>query len=247
MTKPFGQIAPYYDRLMQEVDYGEWVDYVVSLLDRAGTPRGVRLLEAACGTGTAALLFHQAGYQVSGFDRSSRMLAEARRKAKGTGIKFRQADLANFTVRQSQQAVTCLFDSLNYLTAESELAGAFRSAYRALSPQGAFVFDLNTIHALSRYWDNRLEVKEAGGIVSIWRNSYDWVNRRSNLNLTVFAPRGRAYRRIDEFHQESALPLDRVESMLKGAGFDRMEIFRHLTLEPPREDAIRVTIIARRD
>lgn len=247
MTKPFGQIAPYYDRLMQEVDYGAWVDYIVSLMNRAGIPRDGRLMEAACGTGTAALLFHRAGYMVSAFDRSSRMLAEARRKARGTGIKFRQADLTNFTARQSQQAVTCLFDSLNYLAGEPELSGAFHSAYRALSSGGAFVFDLNTIHALTRYWDNRLEVKEAEGIVSVWRNSYDWVNRRSNLNLTVFAPRGRTYRRIDEFHQESALPLDRVESMLKGAGFGRVEMFRHLTLEPPREDTIRVTTIARRD
>lgn len=246
MTKPFGQIAPYYDLLMQDVNYREWVDYIISLLDRAGVPRGGRLLEAACGTGSAALLFAQAGYAVTGFDGSPRMLAEARRKARGSGIRFRQADLADFTVRQKQQAVTCLFDSLNYLTGEEHVCGAFRSAFRALSTGGALVFDLNTIHALTRYWDNRLEVKEAGGVVSIWRNSYDWVNRRSNLSLTIFVPQGRAYRRIEEFHQESALPLDRVESLLKAAGFDRVELFRHLTLEPPREDSVRVTIIAQR-
>ncbi len=243
---PFADISPYYDLLMQEVDYQEWTDYIMHLLDRAGVAKGSSLLDMACGTGTSAIFFARGGYKVSGMDLSPGMLEAAEAKAKKTNLNIRYfpGDIRKFSVKKKTKAVTCLFDSMNYLLNEKDFQSACKCAHKALSQPGAFIFDLNTIFALTRYWDRKLEVKEAGGVVSIWRNNYDLVNRYANLSLTLFTPQGKGYRRIDEFHREKAFALDEVGKMLETAGFGKIEVFRHLTTEPPQPNTIRVTLIA---
>lgn len=244
--KPFTDIAPYYDLLMQDVDYQEWTDYVIRLMDRAGISKGSKLLDMACGTGTAALIFVKTGYKVSGMDLSARMLQAAKAKAKKAGIKvnFFWGDIRDFVIQKKLLTITCLFDSMNYLLNEKDFLNTCKCAHNALSQNGAFIFDVNTTFALTKYWDQRLEMKEAEGIVSIWRNSYDFVSHYANLSLTLFVPSGKEYKRIDEFHQEKAFPLEDVESMLKKAGFSKVEVFKHLTLDPPQNNTIRATVMA---
>ncbi len=244
--KSFTDISPYYDLLMQDVDYREWTDYIIHLIDRAGISKSSTLLDMACGTGTSAMLFAKAGYKVSGIDLSAGMVAAAKVKVKKSGlkIKFRQGDVRYFTTKQKHVIITCLFDSMNYLLKEEDFLNTCRCTHNALAQNGVFLFDVNTTFALTKYWDQRLEVKEAEGMVSIWRNSYDFVSHYANLSLTLFVPRGKGYRRIDEFHQEKAFSLEDVESMLKKSGFGKIEIFKHLTLEPTQPNTIRATIIA---
>jgi len=245
-VRTFTDISSYYDLLMQEVDYQEWTDYIIYLVQRAGISKDSNLLDLACGTGTSALLFAKAGYKVSGMDLSQGMLDAARAKARKSEfkIKFYPGDIRNFPTKEKYSIITCLFDSMNYLLKEEDFLSACRCAQGSLSGQGVFIFDVNTIFALTKYWDQRLEVKEAEGLVSIWRNSYDFVNHYANLSLTLFIPRGKGYVRIDEFHQEKAFPLEVVEAMLKKAGFGKIEIFKHLTLDPSQPHTIRATIIA---
>lgn len=244
--KSFTDISPYYDLLMQDVDYQEWTDYIIHLIDRAGISKGSPLLDIACGTGSSAILFAKAGYKVSGMDLSDRMLRAARAKVKEAGlkIKFWRGDIRDFITPKKFLAITCLFDSMNYLLKEEDFLNTCRCAHNALSQSGTFIFDVNTTFALTKYWDQRLEVKEAENVISIWRNSYDFVSHYANLSLTLFIPLGKGYKRIDEFHQEKAFPLEDVESMLKKAGFGKIETFRHLTLEPIQPNTIRATIIA---
>jgi SAM-dependent methyltransferase len=242
----FTDISPYYDLLMQDVDYREWTDYIIHLIDRAGISKSSTLLDMACGTGTSAMLFAKAGYKVSGIDLSAGMVAAAKVKVKKSGlkIKFRQGDVRYFTTKQKHVIITCLFDSMNYLLKEEDFLNTCRCTHNALAQNGVFLFDVNTTFALTKYWDQRLEVKEAEEMISIWRNSYDFVSHYANLSLTLFVPRGKGYRRIDEFHQEKAFSLEDVESMLKKSGFGKIEIFKHLTLEPTQPNTIRATIIA---
>jgi SAM-dependent methyltransferase len=244
--KPFTDISPYYDLLMQDVDYQEWVDYVMHLMDRVEIPKGSSLIDLACGTGTSAILLAKAGYSVKGMDYSAEMLDIARNKANKAKLEidFFQGDIRDFKCIERPKVLTCLFDSMNYLLNENDFYHACLSAYNSLPDSGLFIFDVNTIFALTKYWDQRLEVKEAEGVVSIWKNSYDFVKHYANLSLTLFIPRGKGYRRVDEFHQEKAYPLEDVEKMLGAAGFGKIEMFKHLTLEPPQRNTIRATIVA---
>ncbi len=51
-------------------------------------------------------------------------------------------DMRRFRLPQPAGVVTCLFDSLNHLTREADLARTFRAVARSLAPRGLFLFDL---------------------------------------------------------------------------------------------------------
>ena len=245
---PYGQIAPIYDILMSEVDYRSWAEYVLKLLERAGAKPGQSLLDLACGTGAMTLLLAQAGYQSSGLDLSPEMLEIARRKAaeQKKEMEFFQGDLRTFKTGSNYNVITCFFDSVNYLLTPEDVAACFSSVHRALEPGGAFVFDVNTIHALSQFWGDNTEMRNDKGVISVWSNRYLPAAQISNLELTVFVPRGELYEKITEHHQERAYPLDELKQALIKTGFFQVEYFRQNSQEPPSEDTKRVTFLARK-
>ena len=87
--------------------------------------RGQTLLDLACGTGKSFLPFLRRGFDVTGCDSSSAMLAEAARKAPEATLVH--ADLRELTMLGRFDLVTCFDDSLNYLLDEDDLAAALRS------------------------------------------------------------------------------------------------------------------------
>jgi len=244
--QPFSQIAPYYDLLMKDVDYEQWARYIAELVKRANLPPDAELLDLGCGTGTMAVLLAKAGFAVTGIDSSAEMLQIARDKASKlkSAAKFHEGDLRSFAVKRPYRVVTSLFDSVNYIMRNHELEECFRSAHKALQQDGIFLFDINSVYALFEYWNGRLEVREDRGITSVWRHRYDVGSSLAELQLTLFIPQGRLYKKIMELHQERAFELLEIETMLTKAGFKRFEMFKHGTYEPPLANTTRIMVVA---
>lgn len=75
----FTEVAPYYDRLMSNVPYRMWVDYLELLFSMLGVkPR--RIVDLACGTGNVTFELAKRGYEVVGVDASCAMIEVARKK-----------------------------------------------------------------------------------------------------------------------------------------------------------------------
>jgi hypothetical protein len=125
-----------------------------------------------------------------------------------------------------------------------ELEECFRRAHRALQPDGIFLFDINSVYALSEYWNGRLETREDQGIVSIWKHRYDVGDSCAELQLTLFIPQGKLYRKIMEMHHERAFELLEIEMLLGKAGFKKFEMFKHGTYEPPLANTTRIMVVA---
>ncbi|MBI4726702.1 class I SAM-dependent methyltransferase [candidate division TA06 bacterium] len=245
---PYGQIAPIYDILMSEVDYKSWAEYILKLLERTGIKPGQSLLDLACGTGTMSLLLARAGYQVAGIDLSPEMLKVARQKSKeqNLALEYFQGDLRTFKAGSNYNVITCFFDGINYLLTSEDVAACFTSVYQTLAHGGAFIFDVNTIHALSRFWGNNTEMREDQGVISVWNNRYLPASNSSELTLTAFVPRGGLYEKLAERHTERAYPLEELKQALIKTGFFQVECFRQNSQEQPSEDTKRVTFLTRK-
>jgi len=245
---PYSQIASVYDTLMSEVDYRTWAGYVVSILSKHGIVPPARLLDLACGTGTATLLLAEAGFEMTGLDLSDQMLNVARSKAevRRAKIHWQQGDMRRFELEKPIDAVVCLFDSINYLTEGSELLDCFACVRQSLRPGGIFLFDMNTIHALSANWGNGTKVRQDGEVHSIWRSRYQPCDRTAHLELMVFGPDGSGgYRKLREVHVERGYEVSEIEEYLSRSEFSQIDIFKHGTNEPPDTDTVRVMIIAK--
>lgn len=208
-----------------------------------------RICDLACGTGDAAIQLAQQGYDVTGIDVSARMLAEARAlgEAAGVRVQWLQADARSFVLQEQVDAVTCMFDALNYLLTAAELRAAFRCVHDCLRPGGLFVFDMNTRAGLAEEWgcSERVEAP-ADDLFLVWQSCHDHETDINTLVLTAFVrqPDG-LYRRIREVHRERAYPVAEVRRLCEEAGL-RVLALGDMHLQPLQRDSARFLCVAER-
>jgi SAM-dependent methyltransferase len=139
--------APYYDHL--ELDGTGESPEMNAFLHRLFRRRGVRtVLDMTCGTGAQSIDLARRGYRVTASDLSPAMLAEARRKARGLGIRFRRGDMR--TVRHGRfDAAISIFNAVGHL-APDDFERAMRNVRRNLGPRGLYVFDILNLEFMRR-------------------------------------------------------------------------------------------------
>lgn len=221
--------------------------YLDDVLRRHTTP-DMQMLDLACGTGTLAILRAEAGWDVTGLDRSAAMLNEARRKRVGADAKVRfvEGDIRSFVLDEPVGLSTCFYDSLNYLLDDADLLACFRAAHCALVEGGMFCFDLATEFFLREYWRGT-ETYEDEGYQQVMHSSYDEARRLSTLVLdgTVRREDGGEHR-FREVHVERPYARAEVERLLTQAGFACEAWYDCFTFEAPNERSLRYFVVARK-
>lgn len=145
MVAMFDEYGRYYDLLYRDKDYTGEAEYIAEVLRRF-RPGVHRLLELGCGTGRHASLLADRGYDVTGVERSSTMLAKARSRcfeSREIG-KFRifQGDTRTVRLEAPVDAVVALFHVASYHTSNADLLAFLETGQVHLPPGGLFVFDV---------------------------------------------------------------------------------------------------------
>ena len=127
----YGRFASTYDRLMSDVDYDAWADYIYAMLE---CERAKRVVECACGTGEIGLRLAKKGLDMTCTDISREMLERASEKARRMGVKpvFACMDMRKLCVHRPADAVISACDGVNYLASPSDMSMFFDAAYAAL-------------------------------------------------------------------------------------------------------------------
>lgn len=245
--EPYSRFAEVYDRVGC-LNFSKKVHpYLYKLLERYRF-QGKRVLDLACGTGELVRELARDGFEVTGLDRSVHMLERAKEKARKDGleISFLEGDMRDFLLPHKVDLITCLFDSINYILRYDELETVFGNVYRALNPQGMFIFDMNTVFGLSCGWDNKKTGEDLGDLAVIWDYSWDREIRLATLEVTVFQKKGGVYHKFKEVHKERGYDPKSVAKALKRTGLEILDRFRCLCFDKPRRDTQRVMYICRR-
>ncbi len=246
MAGMYEELAEIYERAGFTRFSREMAPRMAQLLERFGG-RVHRVCDLACGTGDAAVHLAQHGYEVIGIDASARMLAQARAKGQGAGaeVQWLQADARDFVLQRPVDAITCMYDALNYMLTEQDLTAVFGCVHDCLVPGGLFVFDMNTRAGLADEWGNseRIETPD-DDLFLTWQTTYDHETDVNTLVLTAFLrqPTG-LYRRIREVHHERGYPVARVRALLEAKGFD-VRALGDVELEPLQSDTERFLCVA---
>jgi ubiquinone/menaquinone biosynthesis C-methylase UbiE len=257
-TMIYHDYAPFYDgsgQLRFAVLMGQ---YLRELLARHPVA-GRRALDVACGTGTLALLLADDGWDVIGLDSSEAMLDQADAKAENIAtlgqVVFVQGDMRELTTNShasfiicpsSFNLVTCVYDSLNYLLDERELAACFEGIARVLAPGGLLVADMNTRYFLENDWGT-CEVIEQAGLVQVTQSYFDPMVECSTMVLSGFAGDDQhGYTRFDETHIERAYARENVERLLRSSGLVVEALYDCFTFQPIAEHTQRFAWVARK-
>lgn len=234
-----------YDRMMEEIPYDEWCNFVTDQLKKFGIEDGL-MLELGCGTGTLTEMFDAKEFDMIGVDNSEEMLAEAveKREQSGRSILYLNQDMREFELYGTVRAVISLCDTMNYLTEYDDLVNVCRLVNNYLDPNGIFLFDLKTDHyfksiGCQSFCDADEEVS------FIWDNDYDEEKRINSYALTLFVQEeDNRYERFDEYHEQRAFSIDEVRRAIEESGMIFLDAIDK-NGAPATKDTDRVYIIAR--
>ncbi len=257
--------APFYDGSGQIRFAALFANYLLGDILPRHPVAGRRALDLACGTGTLALILADAGWFVTGVDRSSAMIAIARSRAQSVDAVVRpqfieadmrwlwqetarigQAEAAEALQRGFFDLVTCTYDSLNYMLTEEDLAACFSTAAEALAPEGLFVADMNTRYFLEHEW-GEVEIIERPGFIQVNRSHFDPLTACSTMRLIGFVgDDDDGYERFEEVHIERAYPPETVTSLIGAAGLTVEAVYDCFTTQPIGERTQRIAWVARK-
>lgn len=237
--KAYDRLAMYY-----EPEWSSFAERFAPMMDsliakHVGDRASV--LDVACGMGTLAIALARRGHTVYGIDHSETMIERARVCAAGMhGVSFSVGDMrgpfAGGPAERGFDAATCTFDSINYLTSQDDVLAMMRAVADALSGDGLFVFDSNTVRMYRTSEDGTHEY-EFDGEVFYRETCYD---PSVGQATTVF--------RFDdgavEVHRQCPYGLRDLEPLLVRSGFRVLETYSGIAFEPFVDDCDRVVVVA---
>lgn len=246
---PYTALAVGYDFVMRHVDYDEWAAYVHELLDRHGSDVE-RVIELGGGTGALALCLQPLGaYTYVLTDGSAAMLRRARNKIETSGrpIRCAQADFTNATLDDlggvaPADAVVLVYDGLNYLLSEDQVAALFRTVHRLLRPGGIAVIDHSTPSNSEDREEAFVDEGATDAFSYVRKSQYDASSRRheTTFEMTV---RGRHVR---ERHVQCPYSLDTIRGLLRSSALEVVAAYDGRTTSPAHDQSSRVHWVLRR-
>ncbi|MBM4036294.1 MAG: class I SAM-dependent methyltransferase [Planctomycetes bacterium] len=179
-------------------------------------PRARTWLDLCCGTGSLLKLACAHGYEAVGLDRSPHQLRYARKNA--PKARLVEADIRSFRLRRRFDVVTCLFDSLNYVTDLGEVERVFRNVARHLAARGLFAFDVNTPEGHGQYWRGTW-IRHGKDFTIAGESFTSTLTQLAHLRLTGFVRRGTLYRKFEESHVQRGYSREEMDDLLARTGF----------------------------
>lgn len=216
----YGAFAYAYDQALGSSYFRVVEPLLAHLVDRNADDVRTHL-DLACGTGFAVEWFAARGYRSFGLDGSIEMLHVGKERIRSPIA----SDLRRLSLRRPFSRVTSLYDSLNHLLTEEDLAAAFREVRRVLGDAGLFFFDMNHTNAYEQVWsitepyvsetaESRLEIA----------TSYD---RRSGIAtglVSGFAMTQGERIEIRETHLQRAYGEKTIVKLLRQSGLQPVEL-----------------------
>lgn len=238
----YKKFAKYYDELMQDCDYENWSQYLLTLIKKYSNKKSC--LDLACGSGKHTIMLKKAGYDVVGLDISEEMLQQAKNNSRQayTNIVFIKQDISNFNLGKKFDIITCICDGYNYIK-PMKLQQAFVSAYNSLNKGGVLLFDLSSEFKLSNVLGNNLMCDDTDDITYLWQNTLNDNSVFMDLTFFVKEDDGK-YSRFDEQHLQYMHNTQTVKEKLFNAGFISVQSFGFLTETEPSQTDERVQFVA---
>jgi len=212
----FSATVAYYDALYHDKDYRTEARYVATVI-RERVPRAASVLDVGCGTGGhAPSLAAEHGFRVDGIDIEPGFVKHARaRHRAGT---FTQADMTDFDLGRTYDAVISLFSAIGYVKDEAGLRRAVWAMARHAAPDGVLVVEPWFEPGAMRqgYVTCRVADTPDGTICRMSHTAIEGQVSRLHFEYLIGSAAG--LRRVTELHELGLFTRRQMESAFEAAG-----------------------------
>lgn len=246
-------VASFYNRYTYDIDYKKqtvFLDRCFRRYAKTGhTDEAPIVLDAACGTGTSAILLTEMGYDMIGLDLSPEMLqiaAEAAASQKKE-ITWICQDMCKMNLFGTVQAVFCMTDGLNHILRKKDLDCFFKRVHLFTEPGGVLVFDTLTEYYFQNVISGNVFCQEFDDSCCIWSGTYSARTGRCTYDITYFEEEATGlYRRYSDLVVEKVWPEETLFKSLAECGFEILSVCRNMNFSSCTEADERRYYICRR-
>lgn len=236
----YDNFAYIYDKLMYDIDYSKWADYIEEIF-KINNHKPSLILDLGCGTGNFCIEMAKRGYEMIGVDMSQEMLSCAKLKSEeqGLNILYLNQDMTNFELYGTVDTIVCLLDSLNYILYKKDIKRMFKLVKNYLNPEGLFIFDVNTPYKFENVFGENVFYDISDEATYIWQNYYNRKSKVCEFELTFFVKDSKAYKKYDEVHYERSYNKSELKELVNASGLSLLNIYDDLKLSSPSKKSQR--------
>jgi SAM-dependent methyltransferase len=221
---------------LEDGDYDADLPLTQQLAGMLGGP----LLDLACGTGTMALRLAAQGYEVTGVDIMSEMIAWAAQKASalGVSVEWLAADARTFDLRKDFPFIYMLGNAFQHFLTRADHEALFARVREHLRPGGCFLFvtrnptPKNLFEA--RFPEPQKYTMEDGTqLIATERQQYDPISQIQHYtfhNQWIY-PSGQEKEQTSRTALRYVFPQE-MEALLYYNGFDLQDCYGNWQQEP---------------
>ncbi len=233
--------SPYYHKLYFERNEAEAARFISRLLAHLDPPRGARMLDVACGKGRHARILAEKGFDVTGFDLSSRSIEFARR-FETESLHFYIHDMRQiFRTNYFDYAVN-LYTSFGYFSTDREHRSAIRTISLALKKEGLLVLDYLNTPYVEKNLVPRSE-KEIDGVIYYLDRWSDSTHFYKRIRIEDKSQKDS----LEYIEKVAKFSLETFRELFSGAGLQLREAFGDYELAPYNTDSSpRLLMIAKK-
>src|SRR5438270_6517408 len=219
------------------IENDRYTEQEVDLLIRsAGLERNDRILDLCCGQGRHSLELAQRGFQhVTGLDRSRYLIRLARKRARQRNLQvsFHEGDARRFRLGDGEFHCVCVLgNSFGYFDRPEDDLAVLEAVKRALASGGTLVMDMMDGEWMRRHFDARSwEWVDQNHFVYRERGLAGDGDRLISREVVVHAERGVI---ADQFYAERLYSKERIEALMRRAGFGNLRFHSVMTPDSPR-------------
>ncbi|MXV14245.1 class I SAM-dependent DNA methyltransferase [Hufsiella ginkgonis] len=219
----FEDYSNYYDLFYRDKNYEKESGCVIALLKDLSPGAGT-LIELGSGTGNYSHYFAEAGYHVTGIEKSRPMIERSKMKSI-QNFEPLLCDMVSFDLDREYDAAVSLFDVMCYLTEDEELISCFNSISRNLKQGGVLIFDswyTPAVYAsppqagIRRAENDKVEIIRLAEPVMNYRQNtvavhYEFIIRDKNNGQ---------YRSLKEIHTLRHFNVPEIDAIACSSGFE---------------------------
>jgi SAM-dependent methyltransferase len=243
-------LSDHWDQLFDELYLKTYADHepgdpreeALGAARLAGVEPSADVLDAPCGYGRHSIVLAEAGYRVTGADRSAVLIDEARRRSgDGEWPRWVQADHRELPFEDASfDAAFNLFSSLGYRGEEGDRA-TLRELKRVLRSGGALVIETqHRDRVMSIFRDEGWE-DLGGGALRLEARRFDYAAGEIDVDFMLIEADGNRQAITYRLRLYTATELVRL---VADAGFGAVECFGGFDREPVSRDT-RLVVLAR--
>jgi len=250
----YDQIAPFYD--IEHASFQDDVDFYREWARACGSP----VLDIGCGTGRLIIPLAADGFQVTGIDNSTAMLARARVAVHAAGlddhVTLVTADARALLLKQGFRLALCGLGSFAHFTSRTDQENVLTSVWQHLAPGGTLILDLDNAELFGL-------IERTGQVLHLGTWAFGTPRHYlSHLSSPTFDPAGHCLR-MTHFYEEydQGGPVQRtvaqtvhylfsrgeIELLLAATGFAVTAIYGSYDLDPYDDESPRLLVVATRD